>query len=80
MEIVQELGSVANEITIPVDVKLKRKSEQEKTNGWESVTLNDMTQSQQLGWPLAQKLALPKKDMTQKTVTGWVCNKERADC
>ena len=35
-EIAKELGSVANEITIPVDIKLKRKSEQEKTNGWES--------------------------------------------
>ena len=36
MEIAKELGPVANEITIPVDVKLKRKSEQEKTDGWES--------------------------------------------
>ena len=32
----KELGSVANEIIIQVDVKLKRKSEQEKTNGWEN--------------------------------------------
>ena len=36
MEIAKELGSVANEITIVVDIELKRKSEQEKTNGWES--------------------------------------------
>ena len=28
-----ELGSVANEITIPADIKLKKKSEQEK-NKW----------------------------------------------
>ena len=35
MEIAKELGSVANEITIPADVQLKRKSEQEKTNGKE---------------------------------------------
>ena len=30
-------------------------------------------------WPLAQKLALPKKDMIQWTVTGLVCNKKRAN-
>ena len=35
-EIAKELGSVVNEITFPADVKLKRKSEQEKINGWES--------------------------------------------
>ena len=33
MEIAKELDSVANVITVPVDVKLKRKSEQEKPNG-----------------------------------------------
>ena len=32
----KEPGSAANEITIPIDIKLKRKSEQDKTNGWES--------------------------------------------
>ena len=32
MEIAKELGSVANETTVPVNVKMKRKSEQEKTN------------------------------------------------
>ena len=32
MEIAKEMGSVANEITIPADIKVKRKSEQEKTN------------------------------------------------
>ena len=31
-------------------------------------------------WPLVQKLALPKKDMTLWTVTCGVCNKERASC
>ena len=36
MEIAKELGSVANEITIPVEIKIKWKSEQEKTNGWEN--------------------------------------------
>ena len=36
MEIARELDSVVNEITVPVDIKLKRKSGQEKTNGWES--------------------------------------------
>ena len=36
MEIAKELSSVANQITIPVDMKLKRKSEQERRNGEES--------------------------------------------
>ena len=31
-------------------------------------------------WPLAQKLVLPKKDMTWWTVIAWACNKERANC
>ena len=43
-----------------------------------------MTQHKQCGWewPLVQKLALPKKDMTLWTVTCGVCNKERvaAEC
>ena len=36
VEIAKELCSVANEITIPDDLKLKRKSVQETTNGQES--------------------------------------------
>ena len=72
-------------MTIPVDIKLKRKSEQEKTDGWESDkqltgTLNDMTQSPQVVVAIGTKLALSKKDMPQWTVTGWVCNKERVNC
>ena len=43
MEIARELDSVANEIAVPVDIKLKRKSEQEKTNGWDSNKQTNMS-------------------------------------
>ena len=36
MEIAKELGSVANELTIPVDVRRKVKNELVKINGWEN--------------------------------------------
>ena len=59
----KETDSVANEITIPADVMLKRKSEQEKTNEQESdkqltCPLNDMTQSPQLGVAIGKKIGL----------------------
>ena len=84
MEIAWELDSVANEITVPVDVKLKRKSGQKKSScgreiNSQHVILNDITQSPQLGVAIGTKLALPIKNMTQQSVTSWVCNKERAN-
>ena len=51
MEIAKKLGSVANELTILVDVKLKRNGEQEKTNGNESdkyLTRKELTAECQL--------------------------------
>ena len=44
------------------------------------VTLNDTTQSPQLRVAIGTKLALPEKDMTLQTVTGWVYKKERVNC
>ena len=38
MEIAKELGSVANEINVPVDMR-KGKNENEKINGWEIVIM-----------------------------------------
>ena len=46
----------------------------------QNVTLNDMVQFLQFGVAIDTEVALPKKDMAQQTVTGWVCNKERANC
>ena len=36
VEIAKELGSVANEITVLVDVTRKWKNEHKKINGWEN--------------------------------------------
>ena len=36
MEIAKELGSVANETTVPVDIRRKGRNEHEKINGWEN--------------------------------------------
>ena len=64
MEIARELDSVANEITVPVDIKLKRKSGQKKTNGWKSdkhvnMSLwNDMKKSPKLGVAIGTKIGL----------------------
>ena len=35
MEIAMELGSIANELTIPADIRRKGKNEHRKINGWE---------------------------------------------
>ena len=80
-----EPSSVANEITIPVDVRKKGKNEHEKITGWKNgkhvtchAELHDKCCSWE--WQLLQKLVLPKKDMTLWTVTWCFCNKERASC
>ena len=46
----------------------------------EHVTLNDPTQFLELGVAIGKKMALPKKDMTQQTVTltCFFCSEERA--
>ena len=36
MQIAKELGSVANELTIPADVRRKGKNDHEKINVWEN--------------------------------------------
>ena len=71
MEITKELGSVAIEITIPVDVRRNGKIEQVKTNGQENgkqltchSEWHDTFSAVESGhW--YKKLALPKKDMTE---------------
>ena len=72
MEIAKELGSVTNDITVPADVKMRRKVNRRKQIGGRvinslPVTLNDTMTQHNLHsweWSLAQKLALPNKDMT----------------
>ena len=59
----RKLDSIANEITVPVDVKLKRKSEQEKKMGRrvinsQLVTLNETAQSLQLRVAIGTKNSL----------------------